>query len=40
MDQVTHSVNLQVDNNLKNPTKLDLHKNSLWFNPYELNNRK
>jgi hypothetical protein len=31
---------LQVDNNLKNLTKLDLLKNKLWLISYELNNRK
>jgi hypothetical protein len=39
MDQETHSAHLQVDNNLKNPTKLDLPQNNLWLISYELNNR-
>jgi hypothetical protein len=38
MDQITHAVNLQVDNNLKNPTKLELLRNNLWLISYELNN--
>jgi hypothetical protein len=39
MDQATHSVHLQVDNNLMNPTKLDLPQNNLWLEIYELNTR-
>jgi hypothetical protein len=38
MNQVTHLVHLQVDNNLRNPTKLDSPKNNLGLNFYGLNN--
>jgi hypothetical protein len=40
MNQTAHLSHLQVDNNLKNLTKLDLLKNKLWVISYELNNRK
>jgi hypothetical protein len=36
MDQTTYPAHLQVDNNLKNLTKLDLPKNNLWLISYEL----
>jgi hypothetical protein len=39
MDQTSHPAYLQVDNNLKNLTKLDLLKNNLGLKSYELNNR-
>jgi hypothetical protein len=39
MDQIAHLAYLQVDNNLKNLTKLDLLKNKLGLVSYELNNR-
>jgi hypothetical protein len=35
MDQATHSEHLQVDNTLKNLTKLDLLKNNLGLISYE-----
>jgi hypothetical protein len=40
MDQTAHLAYLQVDNNLKNLTKLDSLKNNLWLISYELNNRE
>jgi hypothetical protein len=38
MDHTVHLAYLQVDNNLKNLTKLDSLKNNLWLISYELNN--
>jgi hypothetical protein len=40
MTQTANLSNLQVDNNLKNLTKLDLLKNKVWSISYELNNRR
>jgi hypothetical protein len=40
MDQTSNPTCLQVDNNLKNLTKLDLLENNLWLISYELNNRE
>jgi hypothetical protein len=40
MDQKVHLAYLQVENNLKNPTKLDSLKNNLWLISYELSNRE
>jgi hypothetical protein len=40
MDQAIRPAYLQVENNLKNLTKLDFHENNLWLISYELNNRK
>jgi hypothetical protein len=40
MDQTAHPSYLQVENNHKNLTKLDLLKNKMWLTSYELNNRK
>jgi hypothetical protein len=40
MDLTAHLSYLQVDNNLKNLTKLDLLKNNMWLISYELNNRE
>jgi hypothetical protein len=40
MDQTALLSIMQVDNNLKNLTKLDLLKNKLWLISYELTDRE